>query len=546
MSQTQVLSDHSPRIPEMKRKFGGRRIRPALWAGTVAVYWLAGAGAYFTGFLRERGMTLAGAESFSLFAAIVTFLPPLLLLAAAFAWGRERTKNGGEVRAEFSPTQAGAAASSDGHETELALIDSPLFRPEVLAERETQSLGTVLLTPSVPLKSSALFAVLAAAGLICLMVFGEYTTTARINGWLVPQQGLLRVVAPQSGVVMRVHVQEGTEVRKGQPLIELSSELQSGAGAVRGTQEEVGRQLTLRRQSLLDNRAAQERLFNQHGRDLSDRIVTLQSTRDSLTSEIALQTERSALAADFSNKQQELLRRGFITNQVVQDAEQNRLAQAAQLLTLERERETIERERATVEAELRDLPLTKKAKLAEIEREIAALDQESALTEARRGIVITAPQDGTVATLQAEVGGRAETTAPLLSIIPAGSKLEAHLFSPSRDIGFVRKGQRVLLRYQAFPYQKFGQYEGVVADVSRSALNPGDLGQQLPGLSALYGANEPVYRITVALKAQGVTAYGAMLPLQPGMQLEASVVMETRTLLEWMFDPLFTLTGALP
>jgi membrane fusion protein len=120
------------------------------------------------------------------------------------------------------------------------------------------------------------------------------------------------------------------------------------------------------------------------------------------------------------------------------------------------------------------------------------------------------------------------------------------LFSPSRDIGFVRPGQRVLLRYQAFPYQKFGQYEGVVSGVSRSALSPGDLSQQLPGLSSLYGVNEPVYRITVELKTQAATAYGATVPLQPGMQLEASVVMETRTLVEWMLEPLFTLTGTLP
>jgi len=423
-------------------------------------------------------------------------------------------------------------------------LPSPLFRREVMVERETQSLGTVLLAPSIPMRVSALFALLAAAGLLCLMFFGEYTRTARINGWLVPEQGLLRVFAPQSGVVMRVHVQEGTEVKKGQPLVELSSELRSGA--IRGTQEEVVRQLQLRRQSLIDNGAAQQELDAEHGKDLSERIETLQSAKDSLGREMGLQAQRSKLAAEFAAKQQVLLKRGFITNDQVQVAEQNRLAQAAQLLTLGRERDTVERDRAAAVAELRDLPLTEKTKLAEIERDIAALDQESALTEARRGIVIPAPQDGIVASLQAEAGGRVETTAPLLSIIPAGSKLEAHLFSPSRDIGFVRPGQRVLLRYQAFPYQKFGQYEGVVSGVSRSALSPGDLSQQLPGLSSLYGVNEPVYRITVELKTQAATAYGATVPLQPGMQLEASVVMETRTLVEWMLEPLFTLTGTLP
>ena len=81
--------------------------------------------------------------------------------------------------------------------------------------------------------------------------------------------------------------------------------------------------------------------------------------------------------------------------------------------------------------------------------------------------------------------------------------------------GFIRSGQRVKLRYSAFPYQKFGQYEGTVASVSRSAISPAELSQQLAGLTSLYGANVPVYRITVTLASQAVRAYGEQVPLQP-------------------------------
>jgi membrane fusion protein len=124
-----------------------------------------------------------------------------------------------------------------------------------------------------------------------------------------------------------------------------------------------------------------------------------------------------------------------------------------------------------------------------------------------------------------------------------GSKLEAQLFSPSSAIGFVHPGQRVLLRYEAFPYQKFGYYEGSVANVSRSAISPSELPQQLSGLTKLHAANEPVYRITVSLDQQTATAYGKPAPLQPGMQLEADVLIESRRLIEWVLDPLFTFTG---
>lgn len=148
-----------------------------------------------------------------------------------------------------------------------------------------------------------------------------------------------------------------------------------------------------------------------------------------------------------------------------------------------------------------------------------------------------------VTAIQAEPGGFLNSTVPLLSIVPAGATLEAQLYGPSRAIGFVRPGQQVLLRYQAYPYQKFGHYAGIVDTVSRTAINPAELPPQLAGLTSLYGNTEPVYRITVSLASQTITAYGQAVPLQPGMQLEANIALERRRLIEWVLEPLFTLTG---
>ena len=128
--------------------------------------------------------------------------------------------------------------------------------------------------------------------------------------------------------------------------------------------------------------------------------------------------------------------------------------------------------------------------------------------------------------------------------MPAGATLEAHLYSPSRAVGFLRPGQHVLLRYEAYPYQKFGHYEGVVASISRSAVNPGELPPQVVAVGGMTGsATEPVYLITVQLARQTVTAYGRQVDLQPGMRLEADIALETRRLYEWVLDPLYTVTG---
>ena len=152
-------------------------------------------------------------------------------------------------------------------------MNQPLFRPEVLAERQSQWLGTVLLTPYLSHRIFTLFAILATAGILCLVFLGEYTRKAHINGWLVPEQGLIRVLAPQPSVVTQIFVEEGKEVKKGTPLLELSTELQSAA--LGETQAEVARRLAERHDSLIKERQLQQTLFEQQARSLSDRLAAL-------------------------------------------------------------------------------------------------------------------------------------------------------------------------------------------------------------------------------------------------------------------------------
>ena len=419
--------------------------------------------------------------------------------------------------------------------------NAPLFRPEALAERQTQWLGTVLATPRISHTAFTLFALLTAAGVLALLFLADYTRKARVPGWLVPQQGLARVVTPRPGVVTQLLVHEGMTVHKDEPLLALSTELRSQArGAM---QEEILHRLVSRRDSLLKERDLQQRLLTQQTQDRTTRLSALQIEQRHLKREIELQQSRLRLAEEATARQRRLRERDIATAQRLEEAEEAQFVQALRLQTLERTQANLERERLTLAGELEELPLRSPMQIAEIDRAVAALDQEIAEAEARRQIVITAPQDGTVTALQVELGGSASPATPLLSIIPQGSKLEAQLFSPSRAIGFVRPGQKVLLRYQPFPYQKFGFYEGVVASVSEAALNPADLPQQNAGLTSLYSTGEPIYRITVTLTSQTATAYGEPIRLQPGMQLEADVLLETRQLIEWVLDPLYTLTG---
>lgn len=140
----------------------------------------------------------------------------------------------------------------------------------------------------------------------------------------------------------------------------------------------------------------------------------------------------------------------------------------------------------------------------------------------------------------AQPGQTVDTTRPLVSIVPMGARLQAHLVAPSSAVGFVKIGETVLLRYQAYPYQKFGHYRGRVVSISKTALP----NNQIDTLGHIAdGSSQPMYLIIVNLCRQTIEAYGKPQPLQAGMLLQADILQDRRRLYEWALDPLYSLTG---
>jgi membrane fusion protein len=202
---------------------------------------------------------------------------------------------------------------------------------------------------------------------------------------------------------------------------------------------------------------------------------------------------------------------------------------------LRRARTQLERDIKSHRQELATTEISARQRLSEIEREALALAQERAEYQSRRSVVITAPADGTVTAISGEVGQTVTDRSSLLAILPKDAELQAKLLVPSSSIGFVDIGDKVWLRYQAFPYQRFGSFNGEIVEVARTLMAPEEL--DLPVTS-----KEPFYRVTVRLASQQVESATMKFPLQAGMQLDADLSLERRRLIEWAIEPLQSVT----
>jgi len=183
------------------------------------------------------------------------------------------------------------------------------------------------------------------------------------------------------------------------------------------------------------------------------------------------------------------------------------------------------------------LPLETAQKLGEIERDRAEIAEGVARADGQaavRQVEVRAPADGVISALWAGPGQAVTVDAALATLTPAGARLQAELYAPSSALGFIQPAQAVLLRLQAFPYQKFGLQAGTVARVAQAPLQAGELaGLTMAGKPG----GEPLYRISVTLDSQTVRAGEQTRALLPGMQLEADVMLERRRLIEWLFEP---------
>ena len=417
-----------------------------------------------------------------------------------------------------------------------------LFRDEAYANSAGRWLGSVHLAQSVPLWLASLVASILALSLLAYGFTGTYARKARVSGVLAAQGGEINLAAPAVGRVSQLRVKEGQAVSEGDVLLVLDTDRTtvtlSGAGGIGDTAALISRQLELRHRALLNERSTRETQAQVHIRSVQERVSSLDSELAKLDDEVALQGQRRELADRNVKRYEELVASNFVSPIQLQAHEEALLDQDSRLRALERTRLSLRRERTGLIAEQRQVGADLATTLADADREQVSLDQEGTENTARRTSVVVAPSAGLISALAIGLGQWVAAGQNLAAIQPKDAPLEAVLFAPSKTIGFVKLGQQVRLRYAAYPYQKFGLQTGKVAMISQSAFAPSDLP---PFFQAQFGrpSTEALYRVTVAIDAQAITTFGDVHPLKAGMALDADVVQDRRTIIEWLLEPLF-------
>lgn len=412
-----------------------------------------------------------------------------------------------------------------------------LFRQEAIDHQRVRLWGEVLIVQPQSFKWLVMVFLIAIAAVALFASLQSYQRKETVSGFLMPSAGLVKANSDRGGIATKILVQNGQLVERGQSLIEvtLPRKTATGENNNRTLKASLRRELSATRKHLshLDER------FKHEVSNLRQQRAGRQTEIHTLKAELNIIRQQQTLAASQRQGAEQLKHKGFASKTMVDNLFSKELDLRQQLLGRQRLIDSTKINIANLNNEITvNTPHRFEEERMSLDRRQESLTRELAGVELSSAYVITAAVQGLVGDLIIHPGETVTPGRSLLTLRPKGSLLIARLLVPSRAAGLVATGQEVKIQYDAFPYQRFGVFKGRVLQVSQGVLTPSEM--PVPVV-----INEAFYLVDIELATQTITAMGKPALLKPGMQLKADIVLEERSLLEWIFEPLLTITGRL-
>jgi membrane fusion protein len=411
-----------------------------------------------------------------------------------------------------------------------------LFRREALDAAASTGLGR-------PVNFYPTTWLLLGAGLLVMVTVlgfalatGNYNRKETVGGIVRSVGGEVKVIAPSPGLAARVYVTEGQRVQAGEPILAVTT----GKTGMDGRPADATSLVSIDREiaSLTARLDALDASGGVEQRGRATRLASLESELRSARMVEEGSRERLSLAEHALARIMPVAEKGFISGETMRQRQM-------EIISLRDSAAQARGQQASLAGQIGELSATRDQQPFALAQEkgrlldlIAGAQRERESFLAQQGYIVKAPAAGTVTALQVAAGQAVDPQRPLMVISSEGGQAVAEVYVPSRAVGFLEQGQKVRIRYDAFPYQRFGAATGHVKAVSATVLRPEEL-------QAPMEVREPMYRVLVSLDRGTVKAYGRDYRVQPGFALTADIILEERSFMSWLLDPLISLRGRL-
>lgn len=406
-----------------------------------------------------------------------------------------------------------------------------MFRDETIKNLEKTWSGEVILMRPLSFSFYVFISIAILTIILLFISWASYTKREIGIGFIRPELGITTIVPAVSGKINKINVEEGQYVEQGDLLFSVEMDLQNKDGSLSEQQmAEIIKQIEYIESGLKNTK----KLYSQKKVQIDSKIHELNDQLVSAQKKMSFLEDKLNILKEEKNSIESMMSKGLISR--VEYNSRNKIFLDAQIGFIEI-KETI----SLISGEITQLSNSKKQLTYEFTRErnnarisVSQLNQKIFDVNYSRSFFIRAPISGTISTVLVTPSNYVNSNTNVMAIVPQKNRWIAELFVPTEAIGNVSESNPVYIKYEAYPYQRFGVYEGNIKVISKTILNVDNLPRELNSL-------RPMYRILIDLKEQEVTLNQKKYSLQSGMMLSAELDGETRTIFQWFMGPLFDL-----
>ncbi|MDQ0456182.1 HlyD family type I secretion periplasmic adaptor subunit [Rhizobium paknamense] len=433
--------------------------------------------------------------------------------------------------------------------------DEHRFAVRTTAEFLSESAAILNRAPprSARLTIAAVAALIASAIAISVLMPVERVVTAK--GRIASESPHIVVQPIETSIVREILVREGQEVKAGQLLATLDPTFSQA------DQTSVSRQVASlsaeveRLKAEIDGRdyqakpgdsfgLLQRRFFearrSQHEASMASykaKIASLETTRAQLQSELDVNRERLKLSEESEAMKGALVQQKFASRADALKARDWTLEVTGTMRELEGKLTASDHEIQSVQAQMEDQAQQWRsdamAQLVKQQVQLNAANEELNKADKRHDLIeLKAPEDAVVLQIgEISIGSVAQTAQKMFTLVPKSARLEVEAEISTQDQGFLKVGQPVEIKLDAWPYGRYGGLKGEVRAISGDSLT---VSRKTDDNTRSDSRSIYIAKITITDPRLKVTP--ADFRLIPGMTLTTDIVVGDQTVAAYLFD----------
>ena len=412
-----------------------------------------------------------------------------------------------------------------------------MFRQDALENRRMKWRGRAILLPGIPLWLTMLGSIAFITAFLTFVIAGTYSRRVNVSSEVTTWPRAVNIYSGVQGFVVRQFVHEGQSIKKGDPIYQIDVSKSTRSGVVTDNQRRDIENQLVRVDNIISRLEESKKitlntLEKQH---LQYSDAFRRSSDIIRRAEEGIKIMKNNMENYRNYQSKGLINKDQLTNQVALYYQQQN-----NLLSLSGQNEQNALQITSLESQIQTQAADFDNRIYQMELQRYELQKELVDTDVGGEIIIRALYDGKVASLSVTVGQMVNAGDSLLQVIP--ENIENYyliLWVPNDAVPYISAGDKVNIRYEAFPAEKFGQFSATVKTISRTPASTQEMLTYKGAPQNTLGTSVPWYKVIFKHEKQIIYYDLKSLPLENGMKAESTLFLEKRRIYQWMLSPFY-------